>query len=295
MSSGTLALLVLAGPAAAAQEPYSEDEYIGEETCVDCHDDLAPDYWETPHAKAFAEQNAFVSKWKRSCEACHGPGEEHEEWGGDELGKMVPFRSDRPEDVERQNAACMNCHEGGERLYWEGGSHDAADVGCTSCHSIHEKRSPRNLLTASTETGTCGGCHPVQRAQQFRNSHMPVREGKMSCSSCHNTHGTITRALIPDPTINDNCYRCHAEKRGPFLWEHAPANESCLDCHLAHGSTRDGMLRSSAPRLCQECHGRSHAPNPRSPNSHFVLGGSCLNCHPQIHGSNHPSGSGLSR
>jgi hypothetical protein len=27
----------------------------------------------------------------------------------------------------------------------------------------------------------------------------------------------------------------------------------------------------------------------------LLLGGSCLNCHSQIHGSNHPSGAGFAR
>ena len=46
---------------------------------------------------------------------------------------------------------------------------------------------------------------------------MPLREGKIVCSDCHNPHGTVTEAMLRDDSINDTCYKCHAEKRGPFL------------------------------------------------------------------------------
>ena len=52
-------------------------------------------------------------------------------------------------------------------------------------------------------------------------SHMPIREGKITCSDCHNPHGSVTEKLIRQASVNEVCYTCHAEKRGPFLWEHA--------------------------------------------------------------------------
>ena len=68
---------------------------------------------------------------------------------------------------------------------------------------------------------TCGTCHLQKRAQQMRSSHMPLREGKLSCRSGHNPHGTVSQALRKEASPNETCYRCHAERRGPFLWEHA--------------------------------------------------------------------------
>ena len=113
----------------------------------------------------------------------------------------------------------------------------------------------------------------------------------MDCGSCHNPHGAITRKLIVHPSVNDNCLSCHADKRGPFLWEHAPVSESCLSCHVPHASSKRAMLRLTPPRLCQQCHVASrHPSDPRDPGSTFVVGGSCLNCHIQVHGSNHPNG-----
>jgi predicted CXXCH cytochrome family protein len=64
---------------------------------------------------------------------------------------------------------------------------------------------------------------------------MPVREGKLQCSSCHNVHGTSNvRLLKVGATIDESCVSCHAEKRGPYLWEHAPVAEACVTCHDPH-------------------------------------------------------------
>ena len=43
------------------------------------------------------------------------------------------------------------------------------------------------------QTEVCATCHRLQVAKTERAvAHMPVREGKMSCSSCHNPHGSIS-------------------------------------------------------------------------------------------------------
>ena len=117
----------------------------------------------------------------------------------------------------------------------------------------------------------------------------------MTCGSCHNPHGTVSEQLIDDISVRDSCLRCHAEKRGPFLWEHAPVTEDCLNCHDPHGATRENMLVMDLPRLCSACHGTGHAGSPRDATNRFVIGTSCLQCHQQVHGSNHPSGRRLLR
>ena len=104
-------------------------------------------------------------------------------------------------------------------------------------------------------------------------------------------------------TVNDTCYTCHAEKRGPYLWEHAPVREDCTICHAPHGSTQPGMLKMRGPWLCQTCHSWEFHPSslydgnnvlPRGLDNHTVLR-NCMNCHPKVHGSNHPSGPRFTR
>lgn len=286
-----ICLVLLAGPALAQEE----DEYVGDdEVCEDCHDDLYPHYVKTVHAKVLNTRNARTEKMERGCEACHGPAGLHVE-DDDNTLKGMRLLSGGRESVADRNAVCLGCHEGANLRYWNGSAHDAAEVDCSSCHNVMKAVSRQGLLAERTQTKTCGSCHAVVRSQLYRNSHMPVREEKMSCSSCHNPHGTIADKLITDHTVNDNCYRCHAEKRGPFLWEHAPVYENCLNCHRPHGSTRQAMLTLSQPRLCQQCHVAGHGGLARAPDDRVVLGSSCMQCHQAVHGSNHPSGNAFTR
>jgi DmsE family decaheme c-type cytochrome len=287
------------------------DEYVGDEVCVTCHEALhegfAADYAQTRHAKVFTEVNAREDSWRNGCEACHGAGGAHVAAGGGKgVGGLISFEGNDPEDVERYGAVCMQCHSGGERRFWEGTVHHPRDVSCSSCHTVMRKESATDLLSKRTQVGTCGGCHQIQNARQYRNAHMPLRpgefnsstadDGKMVCGSCHNPHGTISEKLTAGVTVNESCLSCHADKRGPFLWEHMPVTEDCLNCHDPHGTTRAGMLKMGVPRLCNSCHNSNfHPSSPQSPTARFVLGSSCLQCHPSIHGSNHPSGMGLTR
>ena len=43
--------------------------------------------------------------------------------------------------------------------------------------------------------------------------------------------------------------RC-AEKRGPFLWEHAPVVENCTNCHTPHGSANAVAAQGARAAIC---------------------------------------------
>jgi len=96
------------------------------------------------------------------------------------------------------------------------------------------------------------------------------------------------------------CYQCHAEKRGPFMWQHPPVDENCLSCHTPHGSNHAKLLQSKPPLLCQSCHDESRHPGTIYTRFETFQGGAtsgknrmfaraCLNCHSAIHGGNAPS------
>jgi DmsE family decaheme c-type cytochrome len=215
---------------------------------------------------------------------------------GSSVGGIISFRKDDPSRrVEDNNAICLACHERGDRTYWNGSTHETRAIACTDCHTVMRPISRKAALKTEYELGTCFQCHKDRRAQIFRSAHMPLREGKITCSNCHNPHGSATEALLRENSINDNCYKCHAEKRGPFLFEHAPVRENCLSCHDPHGSNTEYMLKVSRPRLCAECHGFGHGSVFSGPNAVESFARSCQNCHTAIHGSNSPSGALLQR
>ncbi len=166
------------------------------------------------------------------------------------------------------NGMCLGCHSGGTRIYWSGSAHERQELACSDCHNPMTEQSPRGLLAKQRVSQTCFSCHPEQRAQFRKRSHMPLPEGKIACSDCHAPHGSSTDPLLRADSVNQLCYQCHAEKRGPFLWEHAPVVESCLNCHHPHGSNHEGLLVSPAPFLCNQCHDQPGGVRPSERSAH---------------------------
>jgi DmsE family decaheme c-type cytochrome len=263
---------------------------VDNKVCLTCHASQAAEFNKTLMGKI-----GQTRRGQFDCQNCHGAGSEHVKLGGGRgVGGILSFGADDPRPVAERNQICLNCHQKGERTYWAGSVHETREVACTNCHTVMKNVSRKYNLKTPAEMETCFQCHQLQRAQMQRTSHMPIREGKITCSDCHNPHGSVTEKLIRQASINENCYKCHAEKRGPFIWEHAPVNENCLNCHNAHGSNYEYLLTVARPRLCNECHSTVHAPTAGGglglPNTPYTLGRACGNCHSNIHGSSHPQG-----
>ena len=271
--------------------PPVEAHFVGEKVCATCH---------AGHAESFSKtlmgRIGKTQPGKFACENCHGPGSAHVKLGGGRgVGGIISFRADDlSRSVQENNAICLACHEKGDRTYWSGSTHEVRNVACTNCHTIMRSVSAKFQLKTVFEPETCFQCHKDRRAQMARSSHMPMREGKVTCTDCHNPHGTANESLLKTATVNETCYKCHAEKRGPFLFEHEPVRVNCLNCHDAHGSINEFLLKISRPRLCAECHGFGHTLT-GGPNSYQIMGRACNNCHTQVHGTNSPSGALLHR
>lgn len=274
--------------------------YVGSEACTECHVSQRGAYHETLHGKIFLG-SPRSAKEKLGCESCHGAGSNHiKTKKGDQglKGGLVAFREGSPRSVDERNGVCLSCHESGQRTHWRGSEHQTQNLACTNCHTVMRKKSPKFQLTKSTVLETCFQCHKNRRSQLWSASHMPIREGKVTCTDCHNPHGTASEKLLKMTSVNETCYQCHAEKRGPFLWEHAPVRESCLNCHDPHGKQHRSLLKVAAPRLCQQCHTQTAFNHPSAPHdqrSVFANNRGCANCHAAIHGSNHVRGADLHR
>lgn len=256
-----------------------------DKTCEGCHEEMNHKFGLSAHAEYFKAGKTAVTG---SCESCHGPRSKH-------VDDPKPVAEWRSLTKAQQSGICMQCHAGGSRMTFMSGAHLGGDVSCTSCHAAKDPRGQSAVLVRGRVTETCFRCHATTKVQMAKTSHHPVREGRMDCASCHNVHGS-NPALLKTASLNETCTSCHAGKRGPYLWEHAPVRESCANCHDAHGSTNRKLLNKKEAFLCLSCHSYGgHINLPRYNRTSNPQGEGCVNCHMTIHGSQHPSGPKFTR
>jgi len=266
-------------------------QYVGSETCKTCHEDIYNHTQETPHYKMKflgGLKGAATPPAGVDCESCHGPGSAHVEGGGD-VTKIISFKTLTTAQVANR---CLGCHESGMgQRHFTQSVHASNGVGCLSCHSIHHATEPQWLLIKS-QLSLCYTCHLTQKAEFSRPYRHRVNEGLLTCTDCHNPHGTTIPHQL-ETSIGDQqiCYKCHTDKQGPFVFDHVPVRtEGCTSCHLVHGGTNPRMLRvSQVNLLCLQCH--TVTPNnniPGIPSFHNQAQQyqACTLCHTRIHGSN---------
>jgi DmsE family decaheme c-type cytochrome len=290
-----IATMLLALPFLAAANSYT-----GSQVCKTCHPDVWLNFYKNPHYKSIA--SGKEPEEKTGCEGCHGP-------GGDHLaahGGKATIRAFSLMGPEQVLDACLACHSKDlTRANVRRSEHSQADVVCSNCHSIHKAATPKFLL-AKQQTELCYTCHAAIRAQFEMPVKHRVNEGVMQCTDCHNPHGTFsgfgstgtTAALVTTALDNEQpCLKCHVDKRGPFVYEHASVRvEGCDGCHVPHGSTNAKLLRRPVTfTLCLECHngagtfGRENTGIVTQSASHNMLDPKyqkCTLCHVRIHGSN---------
>ncbi len=288
-----LSVLILYGAAMLHREAGGSEGYIGSDTCKACHKDRSETYLKSIHAKK-AIPGSPVNR--NGCESCHGPGAAHVAKGGGRGTGMLVFS--RQVDPETRSAQCLACHQESRAVpFWDLSRHKVNGISCTDCHMAH---AGINKNLKSRQPDLCNKCHPDVRAQQNKQSHHPLKEGLLKCTQCHDQHGGFGPKMVKENTVNELCYLCHAEKRGPFLWEHPPVEENCLTCHTPHGSNHGKLLNSKAPLLCQSCHDATQHPGTiytrfetfqgsATSGKNRMFARACLNCHANIHGSMGPS------
>src|SRR4030042_247653 len=159
--------------------------YVGTETCKGCHEDYYNRFVKSVHGKKAVPGNPAN---RDGCESCHGPGAQHVEKGGGRGVAIIVFG--KKTDSNTRDSKCLACHgESKEFPFWNLSRHRSAQIACDNCHSIHAAVKGKDFLKAQ-EPDLCFGCHRNIRAQTNKQSHHPIREGKLKCSSCHNPMGT---------------------------------------------------------------------------------------------------------
>lgn len=232
--------------------------------CQACHEEVVKNFSRTPHQK-------------ENCAACHRGGEKHSEEGTKE--SIFSFTADY-KPVEKTQP-CLVCHHS-DAGHYAASPHGRSGLDCTSCHSVHSSAAgPSDLLVASSKV--CASCHQDILAEFNLNERHRLREGILDCSSCHNPHEPATGPQLAG-FKQQICLRCHAEKGGPYLYEHGALQvEGCTACHTAHGSpNRHLLVQQSIADLCFSCHGTAPAWHSRFTSTTT----NCTTCHAAIHGSN---------
>ena len=304
-----LSCYVLSWPGARAQQTVKPPPttpaagFVGSNPCRTCHPDVWASFYKNPHFKSIASGKEPPER--TGCESCHGPGQAHIQAHGGKATIIAFSQLDQHEILDN----CLRCHsETLSRANIRRSSHTLNGVVCTNCHSIHKSPTPKFLL-ASRQADLCYSCHAPVKAQFAMPFKHRVNEGFMSCTDCHNPHGSFAPSwrmasrprMVEQALANEEpCLKCHMEKRGPFVFEHAPVRvEGCETCHFPHGSMNSRLLRRPVVfTLCLECHngadkfGRertgvfTQTPSHNMNDPRFQ---NCTTCHVRVHGSNSDS------
>jgi DmsE family decaheme c-type cytochrome len=299
-------LFLFGGAHDAFAQQVREDKVLrGDAKCTRCHDE-----GEEYPVLAIGKTRHGVRADGRTpgCTSCHGASETHMNKPPDAKerpGPDVTFRGARKADAERASGMCLTCHQkDARRSHWAGSTHQANEVACSSCHQVHNAHD--KVRDKATQPEVCYACHKEQRTQVMKPSHHPIPEGKMGCSDCHNAHGSVGPKLMKRDSVNDTCYTCHMEKRGPFVHVHEPVAEDCGNCHNPHGTTAENLLKARPPFLCHQCHtphggqvaqiagtgqiaAQIGATSSGKNGINYTMARGCVNCHTQVHGTNNPS------
>jgi predicted CXXCH cytochrome family protein len=185
----------------------------------------------------------------------------------------------------RDGTACTECHAGQVEGYLRT-AHQAAGVGCESCHgpaaahlAVAEgedgyEENKRATQDVSFASGVCGQCH-AEYAEWEKSRHsdgMPygyheiARPLLVQCSKCHYARtfkATLAAAEEQGVTFHEFEYKKRAGGIGPLMPDLAkvPARDetamSCTACHSPHEAVAGisvGLRTGDAGALCQTCH-----------------------------------------
>ena len=277
-----------------------EAEYVGNDQCLKAcheHDQSADNLRLSVHGQ---QKESGSGMPLVNCETCHGPGSlavAHAE--ENKKCDTAQFIQIKELPAVAQSLLCLKCHSShstANMQFWSGSRHDLGDISCFGCHKLHA--GPEQKIRGEAVNDLCNECHPAVKASFSYWSRHPVKEGRMNCSSCHSPHGSLNPLGLKATDMKGLCLECHAEKTGPYIFEHDDVTDDCSNCHSPHGSPFRGLLRYSEPFLCLQCHtGHTDLENPLTPSVGYKRGLNtrCTNCHSQIHGtdSTGPSGRAL--
>jgi len=245
--------------------------------CAPCHEEIVGAFMKKPHA-VIDEKGWMVKDQPSSCTSCHGDAQKHLENEGGKDNIFTFSASDTPVEKAKK---CLQCHNSDTARFFAS-PHGKASLDCTECHTIHGAMVHRPLLKTAPSK-SCGKCHEDIFVKFRLNEGHRLIEGILDCTNCHDPHEPSLGERLPG-FKHQACLRCHVDKGGPYLYEHAAGMiEGCTSCHDVHGSpNRHMLLHQSTGDLCFSCHVGAPSWHERFKASDT----NCTICHSAIHGSN---------
>jgi cytochrome b subunit of formate dehydrogenase len=255
-------------------------ETVQQVDCSNCHAQIAEDYLESGHGKAYFEKNPNTPY----CTDCHGKHDVQSHLSdqattyranipqlcGDCHGKLDHQASIQTEmgDVMVNYSSSMH----GQGLTKKGLLPSAV---CTDCHSTHfilNHEDDRSSTYYKNIPATCATCHEgiyKDYVKSIHNIENPeVEERLPNCDDCHSAHQV--RDIEQDQFMSEvthQCGTCHEELSETYTETiHGKAytlgslrSAKCSDCHGAHDvrEVNDPDSHVGFNRVvetCQECH-----------------------------------------
>jgi predicted CXXCH cytochrome family protein len=137
-------------------------------------------------------------------------------------------------------------------------AHGFAGLECSDCHNLHEiKTISRDI---EKQIDRCLFCHPTQELEfKYPYTH-PLREWQIKCTDCHNPHSDRYEGMLKK--YRDKiCAECHTDVvieggKHPISkgTDHPFNTLKCMNCHRAHGSNFDRLLKHNINNICNTCH-----------------------------------------
>jgi DmsE family decaheme c-type cytochrome len=257
--------------------------------CADCHEDQVKGFASNPHAR-YSHRDKAPPAPEDFCATCHGDGTKHSQNDGD-IHLIQTFRGAAGAEL------CTACHDKADPhgSFATGFHANSAAVNCLSCHSIHKAVPKHEHLLAKDPGALCQTCHSGISAS-LRNKPYTHRldRGGMTCVDCHDPHDRKGQPVRLTRDGELACLTCHAEKRGPFVFDHVTGSAGdCLSCHQPHGSSNPKqLLWARVDQLCLSCHSQTGGPRTaggQPPSFHDLTlprYRNCTTCHIAVHGSN---------